>query len=316
MTKQPIELANVQMQNGNKIINSTKQGVIYVERKDLGTYITISCVGYAKKRYYLDPDKDSFVILLRQSVHTLSTVTVKSIKADSIVRLAFKHLADNIYYPATYNLYKLHEIVKRNDTCLYEGTALMKLYSVSALDNISNNQVKLLKHETTINDSLTIFDLNLVNSPYSVIAYDLIKVKPDFMKGKNKNIKYIHEDTLTYNGDKVHKISFYSALYKGFMYIEGTNYNFVKIEFDVLSNKPFSTKRNYKKICQKVSIQYKKIHSKLFLESGQISIRARKKSNLPVLDINCYFSLDNVIISNVSPFSGLEVAPSKPLFKL
>ncbi|ADB37196.1 carboxypeptidase-like regulatory domain-containing protein [Spirosoma linguale] len=316
LTKQPIELANIQLYNSDVSISTNKQGIFYIDQKNLSSYIGVSCVGYEKKQYYLEVGKESFIILLRQSVHTLSTITVKSIKADSLVKLAFKSLAYNVYYPATYNLYKLQETVKRNDTCLYEGKASIKVFSVSAFDNIENNQVKLLSHETTIKDSLAVFDLNLMNSPYSVVFYDLIKVKPNFMRGNTKNIKYVYEDTLTYNGYKAHKISFYSNSYNGFMYIEDISYRFIKVEFNVLSNKPFSKNLKYIKFYQKVTIQYKKEYNKTFLESGKIVIKARKSSNSPALEIDCHFILDNILTQNITPFSDVEVAPNKPLFKL
>ena len=317
ISKQPIEFAHIHILGNDTILQSNNKGMFTINNQNFGSYLLITCIGYEEKRVYVSSMSNKIIISLQQSLNNLPEVVVKSIKADSLVKLAYKNLSKNTNHSTIYTIFNLHESIEKGDSCIFKGEATIKTYNVSAFDNINNNQVKILNHKIQILDSATIMNLNLINDTYAVLYYDIIKAKPKFIKGNDNKIKYIYEDKIIYNNINVHKINFYSKYYHGYLYIEENTFNFIKIDFNVVSH--LSEKiitSTYKKIYQKISIQYKKINNKISLDSGNIFITAVNKFTLKPIDLYISFSLSEIITDNVFPFSDIEIAPHKPLFKL
>lgn len=215
---------------------------LVVSSEDLNKTICFSCIGYHTKEILLSnlishPE----VRLKKYDVELSEVVVMPENNLRSFLRKAYLKIPIN--YPAVNTEYEgfLRESLQSEDSDYIRLVEAITKSQKTSYQNKQAGTVQIIKSRKYINSEKTNdFPVSFYGTPHLVHKFDVVKSRESFLKAGD-NYQYSYEGLTTYEGEKVHKISFTpkkksNSHYQGTLFIHEKSLSYLRIEMELTTD--------------------------------------------------------------------------------
>nr|WP_321450120.1 carboxypeptidase-like regulatory domain-containing protein [uncultured Carboxylicivirga sp.] len=240
-TQNPVPFVNISIKNTylGTITDASGNYKLVIPSKYINAAVCFSCIGYESIELKVSELlKDGNICLTPSNEHLLEVTIMPDSTLRSFLRKAYEKIPENYpSYSTQQEAFYREGIQNANKQYLRLVEAIIKA-NKSSYKKSQSGTVQLIESRKYIDtDSSKSFPISFYGGPHFIHTLDCVKDRYDFIKVHTDYV-YMYDGLTSYNGEKVHKISFQpkngsNKPFQGTMYIHVETLSYLRFDFSL-----------------------------------------------------------------------------------